>query len=34
LGVGYVDVAAGGEGDDRFEFGVEVLVRGLAAMPG
>jgi hypothetical protein len=27
-------LTAGSEGDERFEFGLEVLVRGLAAMPG
>ena len=27
-------LTAGTEGDERFEFGLEVLVRGLAAMPG
>lgn len=26
-------LTAGGAGDERFEFGLEVLVRGLAAMP-
>jgi AcrR family transcriptional regulator len=27
-------LTAGGEGDERFEFGLEVLLRGLTAMPG
>lgn len=27
-------LTAGGEGDERFEFGLEVLVRGLSAMAG
>ena len=27
-------LTAGGDGNERFEFGLEVLVRGLAAMPG
>ncbi|MGI8505313.1 MAG: TetR/AcrR family transcriptional regulator [Solirubrobacteraceae bacterium] len=27
-------LTAGAEGDERFEFGLEVLLRGLAAMPG
>lgn len=27
-----VPMTAGGEGDERFEFGLEVLIRGLAAM--
>ena len=27
-------LTAGGEGDERFEFGLEVIVRGLATLAG